>query len=56
VERFVSPVVDPAFEAVGGYYADFTQVSDEDVAALLARSAGRGGVARAPGESPGGEH
>jgi predicted phosphoribosyltransferase len=38
VERFVCPVVDRAFTAVGAYYEDFTQVSDEELAALLARA------------------
>ncbi len=39
VERFVCPVVDESFLAVGGYYDDFTQVSDDTLAALLARAA-----------------
>jgi predicted phosphoribosyltransferase len=49
VERFVCPVVDPAFAAVGCYYDDFSQVSDEELAALLARTAARGGPFRPPG-------
>ncbi len=36
VERFVCPLVDPGFDAVGSYYVDFTQVSDEEMALLLA--------------------
>jgi putative phosphoribosyl transferase len=43
VEHFVCPIVDLAFEAVGSYYADFSQVSDEEMAALLARADERGG-------------
>jgi len=46
VERFVCPIVDPSFLAVGCYYDDFTQVSDDALAALLAHAAGR---AHAPG-------
>lgn len=38
-DRFVCPVVDPAFEAVGSYYADFSQVSEEEMNALLACAA-----------------
>lgn len=43
VEHFVCPVVDRGFEAVGRYYRDFSAVSDEDVAAQLARSRAPGG-------------
>lgn len=34
-DRFVCPIVDDAFGAVGAYYVDFPQVRDEDVAELL---------------------
>lgn len=37
-DRFVSIVVDPAFRAVGVYYADFAPVPDDEVDALLARA------------------
>ncbi len=37
-DRFVSLVVDPEFAAVGQYYIDFAQVSDEQVTAMLARA------------------
>jgi putative phosphoribosyl transferase len=36
-DRFVSLIVGDAFGAVGGYYADFAALSDEDVSAMLAR-------------------
>lgn len=36
-DRFVSLIVGDAFGAVGGYYADFATLSDEDVSAMLAR-------------------
>jgi predicted phosphoribosyltransferase len=42
VDRFVCPIIDPGFEAVGSYYTDFSQVSEEDLADLLARAAERG--------------
>lgn len=35
-DRFVSLVIDPRFEAVGAYYADFRPVSDDAVVAALA--------------------
>jgi putative phosphoribosyl transferase len=35
--RFVSLIVGDAFGAVGGYYADFTALTDEEVSAMLAR-------------------
>jgi len=41
-ERFVCPVVDPGFAAVGCYYEDFAQVSDAEVAGLLRAARGRG--------------
>jgi putative phosphoribosyl transferase len=34
-DRFVCPLVDPEFRAVGQYYRDFQQVSDEEVAQVL---------------------
>lgn len=34
-DRLVALVVDPAFMAVGAYYADFSPVSDAEVAAML---------------------
>ena len=37
-DRFVCPVVDPDFQAVSGYYESFPQVSDVEVADLLARA------------------
>jgi predicted phosphoribosyltransferase len=43
VERIVCPVVDAAFDAVGCYYDDFAQVSDQEVARLLARAAAGAG-------------
>jgi putative phosphoribosyl transferase len=36
-DRFVSLIVGDAFGAVGGYYADFTALTDEEVSAMLAR-------------------
>jgi putative phosphoribosyl transferase len=36
-DRFVSLVVGDAFGAVGGYYADFSPLTDEEVFAMLAR-------------------
>jgi predicted phosphoribosyltransferase len=36
-DRFVSLIVGDAFGAVGGYYADFTALADEEVSAMLAR-------------------
>ncbi len=48
-DRFVCPVVDADFRAVGGYYESFPQVTDSEVADLLARAASpapvRGGKA-----------
>ncbi|HVP15365.1 MAG TPA: phosphoribosyltransferase family protein [Terriglobales bacterium] len=38
-DRFVCPVVDPEFDAVGSYYVDFSQLTDEETDALLARAA-----------------
>jgi putative phosphoribosyl transferase len=37
-DRFVCPVVDSDFRAVGDYYLDFHQVADADVTELLARA------------------
>ena len=37
-DRFVSLIVGDAFGAVGGYYADFAALTDEEVSALLART------------------
>ncbi|HBH01695.1 MAG: hypothetical protein A2W08_02040 [Candidatus Rokubacteria bacterium RBG_16_73_20] len=37
-DRFVCPVVDADFMAVGQYYLDFEPVSDEEVLAMLARA------------------
>ena len=37
-DRFVSLIVGDAFGAVGGYYADFPVLTDEEVSALLARA------------------
>jgi predicted phosphoribosyltransferase len=37
-DRFVSVIVDEHFVAVGAYYRDFSQVSDEQVIAMLARA------------------
>jgi putative phosphoribosyl transferase len=37
-DLFVSLIVDEAFVAVGDYYIDFTQVSDEEVAAMLTQA------------------
>jgi putative phosphoribosyl transferase len=39
-DRFVSLIIGDAFGAVGGYYADFATLSDEDVSAMLARIQG----------------
>ena len=36
-DRFVSLIIGDAFGAVGGYYADFATLSDEDVSGMLAR-------------------
>jgi predicted phosphoribosyltransferase len=36
-DRFVCPLVDPYFGAVGSYYLAFGSVSDDEVAAVLAR-------------------
>src|SRR5436190_665876 len=38
-DRFVSLVVDPAFQAVGQYYLDFASVRDDEVLVMLARAA-----------------
>jgi putative phosphoribosyl transferase len=44
---FVCPIVDPGFIGVGGYYQEFSQLTDEDVLRLLKlfdeESAGSGG-------------
>ena len=44
---FVCPIVDPGFIGVGGYYQEFSQLTDEDVLRLLRlfdeESAGSGG-------------
>ncbi len=37
-DRFVGLVVDRAFFAVGDYYLDFSQVSDEEVVAILVKA------------------
>lgn len=37
VDRFVSLIVGDAFGAVGGYYADFAKLTDEDMSATIAR-------------------
>jgi putative phosphoribosyl transferase len=37
-DRFVSLIVGDAFGAVGGYYADFAPLSDQEVSAMLARA------------------
>ena len=39
-DRCVSLVVDPWFIAVGGYYIDFSPVSDDEIIAILKRSGG----------------
>lgn len=39
VDEFVCPLVSPEFYAVGQYYEDFNQVSDEEVKDLLTRTA-----------------
>ncbi len=39
-DAVVVPFVDPAFQAVGGYYANFTQTTDEEVLAVLASQRG----------------
>jgi predicted phosphoribosyltransferase len=44
-DRLVSLVTDPGFRGVGQYYADFSQVSDDEVIAMLA-------TARAWSEDP----
>jgi putative phosphoribosyl transferase len=36
-DRFIGLIVGDAFGAVGGYYADFPALTDEDVSAMLAR-------------------
>ena len=38
-DRFVCPVVDDAFMAVGGYYDEFDAVADHEVIATLDRAA-----------------
>jgi putative phosphoribosyl transferase len=37
-DRFVSLIVGDVFGAIGGYYADFAKLTDEQVAAMLARA------------------
>jgi putative phosphoribosyl transferase len=37
-DRFVSLIIGDAFGAVGGYYADFAALTDEEVSALLAHA------------------
>ncbi len=39
VDEFVCPLVSPEFYAVGQFYENFNQVSDEEVKALLTRAA-----------------
>jgi putative phosphoribosyl transferase len=41
-DRFVGLIVGDAFGAVGGYYADFPALTDEDVSAMLARAEATG--------------
>jgi predicted phosphoribosyltransferase len=55
VERFVCPVVDPRFVAVGHYYVDFSQLSDGEMAALLARADQGSGPTQSSGGHPGRE-
>ena len=43
-DRFVCPVVDPEFRAVGDHYRDFPQVTDDEVAERLAPAKTRGGT------------
>jgi predicted phosphoribosyltransferase len=40
-DAFVSLIIDPDFLAVGAYYLDFREISDEEVAEILALSARR---------------
>lgn len=49
-DRFVCPIVDEGFMAVGQYYADFSPVTDEQVVAML-RSAGPGPAPAASDET-----
>jgi len=42
-DRLVTLVTDPGFRGVSQYYVDFSQVSDEQVAAMLARSRAQAG-------------
>jgi predicted phosphoribosyltransferase/predicted alpha/beta-hydrolase family hydrolase len=51
VDEFVVLATPEPFHAVGQFYADFSQVSDEEVMDLLARSAGRPDAA--PGDATG---
>ena len=48
-DRFICPVVDPAFGAVGSYYLAFESVSDEEVLATLAGARARMSAAEAAG-------
>lgn len=48
-DRFVSLIVDEFFVAVGNYYRDFSPVSDQQVLAMLARSAERAMVGNPEG-------
>jgi len=45
VDRVVCPLTPERFHAVGLWYRDFSQTSDEEVRGLLARAAGREAVA-----------
>jgi predicted phosphoribosyltransferase len=47
-DKVVCLELPPQFRAVGQFFADFTQVSDDEVIALLRASAAR----RPPGRSP----
>lgn len=48
-DRFVCPIIDEGFLAVGQYYADFAPVTDEQVVSMLAQAAAR--AAGRPGAS-----
>ncbi|MBI4013575.1 MAG: hypothetical protein HY359_14755 [Candidatus Rokubacteria bacterium] len=47
-DRLVALTVDPGFTAVGAYYHDFSEVSDEQVLAMLARARESAGPAPGP--------
>ena len=51
-DRFVCPIVDPAFFAVGAYYDAFDQVSDGQVSAILERARPFAGEPPPPGPRP----